>query len=461
MEKGTNPDWEQAFNRFEGVLASGNEALRLEAITKLAHFTKRAPLSVLIRTVPILSKILEVGSSDYTRLVQEASFNCLYRIACRDEVELEKEIGKSSVIPLLFRLLPNSENSFRRVLIKCLWSFVTFGDQNRVIIARNGGLELIISLLNSSYDDNRVLLLEILSGLVLLREVRRFLASSNGLRFLVEAASFGSLISRERACQAIGLLAVTRRARHLLVELGAIPVLVELFRVGDFRTKLVAGNSLGVISAHVDYIRPVGEAGAIPLYAELLQGPEHIGMEIAEDAFCILAVAEANAVLICQHLVRILREGGDESKAAAADVLWGISGYKHSVPVVRISGAIPILVDLLTDEDDEVREKVSGAVAQLSYDDENRAELADSGAIPILIEMLEDESEELRDNAAEALICFAEDPLLVDRVSEAMEVPSFQNMQNRLIHIRSSEEHMVRSMRRMIIEHLTWNPDLV
>ncbi|PON43280.1 Armadillo-type fold containing protein [Parasponia andersonii] len=422
-----SPDWEQAFNRFESVIASGTEATRLEVITKLAHLSKCAPEYVLAHSIPILARLLEEDSLDNSRRVQEVAAYCLYRIACHGEGELAMEIGLSGVITSLVRLLPHSDDSFMRVLIKSLWSLVTFGIENRVVVARNGGLEIIIDLLNSSTD----------------------------------AVSSGSMVSRERACQAIGLIGVMRRARRMLVNLGVIPVLVELFCDGDTTTELVAGNSLGVISAHIDYIRPVAEAGAIPLYAELFQGPELSGKEIAEDAFCILAVDEGNAVVIVEHLVRILREGDDEARTAAADVLWDLLGYKHSVFVVLLSGAIPVLVDLLSDGNQEVKEKVSGAIAHLSYDEANRAALADAGAIPFLMELLHDESEESRDNAAEALVNFSDDPLQHNRMSEAMLVPSFQNMQNRLTDIRASENYLARSTRWMSIEQLIQNPDLV
>ncbi|KAK3032479.1 hypothetical protein RJ639_037292 [Escallonia herrerae] len=199
-----------------------------------------------------------------------------------------------------------------------------------------------------------------------------------------------------------------------------VRVLIDLLRVGDVPTKLVAGNALGVISSHVDYIRPVALAGAIPLYSELLHGPEPMGKEIAEDVFCILAVAEENATSIAEHLVQILRGSDDEAKAAAAEVLWGLSGYEHSLSVVRNSGAIPVLVEILTSGNLDLREK--------------------------------DESEELRDNAAEALVNFSEDPLLCDRISKALNVPSFQRMQDWLTQIRASDAHLAASLRRMSIE---------
>ncbi|KAH9652184.1 ARM repeat superfamily protein [Citrus sinensis] len=411
-----NPDtnWEEAFNRFEQAVVSGSEALQVKAITKLARVSKFAPQDILAATIPILARLLGENnfSGNLTRSIQQAAAYCLKQIASQADGALATEIGQSGVINSVLRLFPQSDDSLRTILVKCLRVFVTFGNENRVIVARNGGLEIVIDLLNSCNDGTRRYLLEILSALALLREVRRILICLGGLRYLVEAVSFGSMVSRERACQAIGLLAVTGRARRLLVELGVIPGLVELFHIGDWTTKLVAGNTLGVVAAHVEYITPVAEAGAIPLYAELLQGPDS-------------------------------------------------TGYKHSVPVIRNSGAIPILVNLLRGENDEVREKVSGAIAQLSYNEADRVALADAGAVPIMIELLHDESEELRDNAAESLINFSEDPLQHERISEAIGIPSFQSMQSRLTRIRASDDLMARSMRRMSIEQLTWDPDLV
>ncbi|ESW18593.1 hypothetical protein PHAVU_006G053700 [Phaseolus vulgaris] len=457
-------DWDQELKKYQDVIASGTKNMKIKAIMMLARISKHAPEPVLARTIPILTEILGHNVlNDSAPSLQEAAAYCLKCIACRGDGALAVEIGGHGAPHSLMRLLPHSDGRMQKILIKCLLVIVSFCNASRTVVATNGGVEVIIGLLSSCTNDTRRYLLEILSVLALRRDVRKALTRLRALHYVVEAASFGSIVSRERACQAIGLLGVTRQTRRVLVELGAIPVLVSLFRVGEHSTKLVAGNSLGVISAHVDYIRPVAQAGAIPLYAELLEGPDPSGKEIAEDVFCILAVAEANAVEIAGHLVRILREGNDEAKASAADVMWDLSGYKHSMSVVRDSGAIPILVELLESGSEDVKVNVSGAFAQLSYDGTDRMSLAEAGAIPILIDLMNDvdEVEELRDNATETLVNFYEDPLYHDRVSNAINVSSFRNMQNRLVHIRASNEHMARSLRRMSVEQLTWNPDVV
>lgn len=439
--------------------------MQIQAIIKVAQLSNYAPDNVLTRAVPILTQLLGGSSSP---LVQEAAAYCLKCIAHQGDRDdrLATLIGQSGAIPITLRLLQHSHGGLQGVLVKFLWSIVTFGTHNRVIVVRNGGLEVIINMLGSCVGSTRRHLLEILSALVWLREVRRVITSLEGLQFLVEAVKFGGMASRERAAYAVGSLGVARSARTVLVDLGAMQALMELLREGDISAKLVAGNALGVISAHVDCIRPLAQAGAIPLYAELLRGAEPVGKEIAEDVFCVLAIAEVNAVSIAQHLAQILRENDDIAKAAAAEILGHLSRYKHSVPFITNSGAIPVLVELLRQGSDEVKEKASGAIAQLSLNAGDRAALADAGAIPILMDLLgDDQSEELRNKAAEALISFSEDPSQRDRISEAFNITSFQDIHNRLAQLRAPDnngEHMARPSRRMMsMEQLPWDPNLL
>ncbi|KAF8109691.1 hypothetical protein N665_0093s0044 [Sinapis alba] len=464
-KRSQNTDWETEFNRFEQAISSSPAPIRLRSIIKLSESATRIPESVLSRSIPILAGLLRV-SDDPNRSVQAAAAHCLKRIACHggEECGFAVTMGRCGVIASLLGLLLEANDNgiaLRRIWVKCLWSLVTFGSSTRIGLARLGGLEIMIRELNTWEDDSsRWCLLEIFTALTTMRESRRVLVHNGGLKFLVEAVKVGNLTSRERACHAIGLLGVTRRARRLLVEAGVIPALVDLFKDGDEKTKLLAGNALGIVSAQTEYVRTVTAAGSVPLYVELLSGRDQMGKDIAEDVFCILAVAEGNAVLIAEQLVRILREGDDEAKFAASDVLWALAGYRHSVFVIRDSGAIPLLTEIVRDGSVEFREKVSGAISQLSYNEDDREAFADSGMIPILIEWLGDESEELRDNAAEALVNFSEDQQYYDRVREAIGHPVFRNMQSRLARIRASHELMVRSMRRVTIEHLSRDTDL-
>ncbi|KAK7288532.1 hypothetical protein RIF29_01993 [Crotalaria pallida] len=456
-----NLNWKRQLRLYQNIMASGTNSMKIKAMILLAHLSKHAPEPLLAHCIPPLIEIL--GHNDYAPSLQMAAVYCLKCIACRGEGGLAIEIGRHGAALVLLGLLPHAADvRFQEVLIKCLLVVVTFCNTSRTAVATNGGLEIIIGSLNSrtNNDAARQYLLEILSVLMLQQSVRQELTRLQALRFVVEAAGSGSKFSRERACQSIGLLGVARQTKRTLFELGAVPVLADVFRNGDHTAKLIAGNALGVMTAHVNYIRPVSQTGVIPLYAELLQGHDPRGTDIADDVFCILSVAESNVAEITSHLVRILKEGGNEAKAAAADVTWSLCGYKDSKYAVR-SGAIPILVELLGNECEAVKGNVSGAFAQMSYDEEYRRVLANAGAIPILIGLLNDENADIRDNAAEALINYSEDPFYHDKVSDATNDPSFIHMQNRLIEFGESREQYTRSLQWMSAEQLTWIPGLI
>ncbi|XP_047983173.1 U-box domain-containing protein 13 [Salvia hispanica] len=452
-ESSNSRNWGVLFRLFAKAIADEDDCRKIEALSKLATMSEHAPESILVRTVPMLLELLGSPYSNSNANVQEASACCLAYISSQGD--MAHLIGHSDAIPRLVRLLPNSDGSFQMALLKCLRRVITYWIPNRVSLASHGGLETVLAMLETSSGEFKEILLEILSSLALVREVRKFLWNLRRVDLLVEAASHGCMSSRTRAAQAIGLLGLIKRACRALVDVGAVPVLMHLLTEGTATAQVVAGNSLGVISSHVDFIRPIAQAGAIPLYVELLCGSNLAGKEVAEDVLCVLAVNEENAVEIVENLVRSLRGGDARAKAAAIGVIWDLSSYKYSSPAVRNNSCvIPILVELLGDENFDVREKAAGAVAQMSQNKADRAVLANSGAIQRLISMLEAEDDVLRDDAAEALVNFSLDPSLGEQISCILENPLFQNMQLRVMQMRDADRHMEPSLQ----DPLTLNP---
>ncbi|PKU71316.1 ankyrin and armadillo repeat-containing protein [Dendrobium catenatum] len=450
-------NWDGKISLFYPVITWGCERQQLRAIYEFARLSKLAPDSALYSVVPAL--VVHLGSSHPS--IREATAFALCRLARRAGAPFCPIIGQHGAISIILGLLPESSDRFQRSLLRLLSALVAFHGPNRITLAQNNGLDIVLELITSCSDDTRKPLLEILSAMAMLREVRRLVINAGALSFLIEAISLGRMISRIQAAHAIGLLGVSKRVRCMLADSGAALALLQLIREGNQPAKITAGNALGIISSHVDCIRPVAEAGAIPLYIELLEGPEPLGREIAEDVFCILAVAEENAVLIAEQLVKVLRGSDEEAKSAAVDVFWDIAGYKHSFPVVRDSGAIPLLIEILMNGNVDIRLKVMGTIAQLSYEEANRRALAEAGGIPLLIDLFNGASEELRDYATEALMNFGEDPTFRDLVNEAndMNFPAFVDASGRRNHISTSNEDMPSSMRRLSIEQLTSDPD--
>lgn len=323
-----------------------------------------------------------------------------------------------------------------------------------VAVFSHGGLQIVLDKIDNCFSEPKLILLEILSALALIEDVRTVLLSFDRVHLLVKACRRGSMISRTRAAQAIGLLAMTKRARRLLVVKGAIQVLFILFKGGDPPAKLVAGNALGAVFScirHVRLLNASSRALVISLYVELLEGSGIIGKEIAMDVLCVLATFEENAIPIIEHLIRILRGNNPQAKVAAFDVLWDLSSHEYSFPVLRNASAMSVLVELLEDESIDVREKVAGAIAQLSQNVADRAFLANSGVIPRLLNLLDSESDELRDNAAEALVDFSLDSSLGNQISCIIENPMFQNIRDGVMLRRATIVHMRNIARNEII----------
>lgn len=394
-------------------------------LAKLASFIDEDSIK---DAIPTLMELLNVEASSWGVSVKEASLLALKRIAKRG-VFLRLLLGNAGTISSLLPLASEHNEKVQILALKILKELVLLDSCNQECFTQAGGAQVVLDLVNSGCVEIRCLSAELVGIIARASDVRRTIATRSGVSTLIEGAKTGSMASRARAAHALGLLAFVKRARRLIVDGGGIPVLIDLLRDGDEAAKLVAGNSLGIITACVDHLWHVAQAGAIPLYIDLLEGGNPHGKDIAEDAFCILAVSEENALAIIEHLVRVLSHGSVESKAAAADIIWDLSSYRHSTSFVVEAGAIPVLVGLLKAENEELRENVSGAIAQLTYNDGDRQALADAGVIPILVELLVDSSTEVKGNVAEALNNFAEDPRYRSEILNASARPGLTAIQ--------------------------------
>lgn len=405
------------------LLKISNSDVQILACLMLAKSVKFSSEESLKAAVPLLIEQLNCDSFSRGVSLKEVTALVLKRLAKKGD-DLRLMMGYFGALPILLNFASQSDGRLQDLVLQVLRELVLFTKMNQDLLVQAGGLRTILNLINSPSVIVKCMASEILGTLASLCRVRRAIANFSGISSLVEAVRVGCMASKTRAAHALGVLAFKQTMRRMIVDAGGIPVLIELLREGDQSAKLVAGSSLGIVSACVDHLSQVAQAGAIPLFISLLEGGNPHGKDIAEDAFCILAVSEENASIIMEHLVRILRNGSVEAKAAAADIVWDLSSYRHSVSVVAMSGALPLLVGLLKDESDEVRENISGAIAQLSYRDDDRQALAEIGVIPILVESLQDQSTDVKENIVEALHNFAQDSCYRDDMLDACAVPA-------------------------------------
>ena len=106
---------------------------------------------------------------------------------------------------------------------------------------------------------------------------------------------------------------------------------------------------------------------------------------------------------IAEH-VRVLCEGDDASKAAAAKALGSLAYFPaaNKVAIVEAGGISP-LVDLLRDGGAEAKGRAAEALFWLAFDDANRILISEAGAVPRLVDLLRDGREVDKGQAAMAL----------------------------------------------------------
>jgi hypothetical protein len=444
-------EWAEAARKYLDMVSSGDEGAAVRATLEVKRMASHAPDRAVRLAVWALVGLLD--RSPPPRL-QAAASQALCSVVRVDGGKFADEVVDAGFFPVAQRLLLESEEVPQRILLRCLSCILSFHATSRVVFARGGGAEVILGLFEGCSGATKRHLVEILSALALVREVRRLILADGKVEYLVEAISFGNLVSRTRAAQAAGLLGASTNGRSSLVQMGAPLALVGLMRDGDSSAKLVAANALGIVSS-IGHLPLIHQSGTIPLYAELLKENRRFAKDIVEDVFCILVSIRANAEVVLANLAGILRGEDDLAISSAVDVLLALAGYKSIIPFLKSSGVITVLVDLLQNGNHDVVEKVTGVVAQLSYEEYIREGLMEAGAIPILLDLLHGDLEDLTESAAaEALINFSEDPSCQEYAPMLQRVPEISAFRYHLFHFRISQSHLIQSARRRIEQRL-------
>ncbi|URE35112.1 hypothetical protein MUK42_07979, partial [Musa troglodytarum] len=81
---------------------------------------------------------------------------------------------------------------------------------------------------------------------------------------------------------------------------------------------------------------------------------------------------EENTVMVSEEMVRILETDAEKAKAAASYVLWDLSR-----DAILLAGAIPVLVDLLRGELDEVKDYAAECLINFAEDPLYRVQISD------------------------------------------------------------------------------------
>ncbi|KAI3519745.1 hypothetical protein L1887_08960 [Cichorium endivia] len=236
--------------------------------------------------------------------------------------------------------------------------------------------------------------------------------------FLVGKLAMGSVDIQRQAAYELRLLAKTGMDnRRLISEAGAIPFLVTLLSSHDPRIQEHAVTALLNLSIFENNKVLIVAAGAIDSIVDVLgSGKTMEARENAAAAIFSLSLIDDYKVVIgsrpkaIPYLVGLLKDGTTSGKRDAATALINLAVYSVNKVNVVVSGAVPLLIDLLMDDKAGITDDALAVLSLLLGCSEGREEIRKSKVlVPILIDLLRFGSRKGKENSITLLLGLCKD----------------------------------------------------
>lgn len=316
--------------------------------------------------VPILSALLVDGKDDVVLpvmgIIQECASEPLFR----------QDICRKGMVEAFVNYLRQGDTLLKTLCATALFKCAE-DDASRELISRHGGLELLVELMMFKSSENH--LLAAVVGAVW----KCALNKSNVKRF-EECGAVKALIlllktpdqTNEVLTNALGavhLFAYSKRALFALRDERVIPVVVQLLNVTENAVLINATKVLAVCAREAACRSSVVRTDGLRLLWSLLKFP---------DTKVVAGAAEA----ISECVVNV----------------------EESADVVRsFVGGLELVTNLLRSDDKQVVIAVNKAIVNIGKDRENLSILTDYDVVPLLIDLVNTEDEELKRWLAEAI----------------------------------------------------------
>lgn len=231
--------------------------------------------------------------------------------------------------------------------------------------------------------------------------------------FLVGKLSTGSPDVQKQVAYELRLLAKCGTDNRMCIaEAGAIPCLVALLSSKDPKTQENAVTALLNLSIYDNNKALIIDANALdPIIEVLRHGGSMESRENAAATLFSLSVVDEYKIVIGKRpaaipgLVALLRDGTPRrGKKDAASALFNLAVYHgNKTPIVE-SGAVTILVSLLSEEEGGIADDALMVLALVAGSTDGLTAIAEASAIPILVRMLRVGTPKGRENAIAVLL---------------------------------------------------------
>ncbi|KAL8102802.1 U-box domain-containing protein 1-like [Apium graveolens] len=236
--------------------------------------------------------------------------------------------------------------------------------------------------------------------------------------FLVGKLATGSPDIQRQAAYELRLLAKTgMENRRMIAEAGAIPFLVTLLGSNESRIQGNAVTALLNLSIFDNNKILIMSAGSLDSIIHVLQlGKTMEARENAAATIFSLSMVDDYKVIIGAHpkaipaLVELLGDGTTAGKRDAATALFNLAVYNVNKASVVVSGAIPLLIDLLMDDKAGITDDALAVLALLLGCSEGLEQIRKSRVlVPLLIDLLRYGSPKGKENSITLLLGLCKD----------------------------------------------------
>lgn len=307
-----------------------------------------------------ITPLVDLLGSDTTE-TQEHAVGCLLSLASHD-VE-----SRNSVVKRLVGVLDMRNAAAQMKAAEALAVLAARSDENRKAITAAAAIEPLVRLLG---DGRRVRAATpqeraaaVLSDLARAGDNKKKIVEAGGVNPLVAMLSSDSREAQTHAAGALLQLAALGSNKTIIAAAGAIPLLVNLLRCDTVDTQKFSTGALWHLASSADNKTEMVNAGAIPLLVAVLESPSSEAREHAAAVVSALARSQGgNKKVIYQKggiapLVKLLTDARPITQRHAACALWGLSDGKDGIYDRQIAeaGAIPLLIAMLLNDDQETR----------------------------------------------------------------------------------------------------------
>ncbi|XP_069314958.1 outer dynein arm-docking complex subunit 2 [Eulemur rufifrons] len=287
-----------------------------------------------------------------------------------------------------------------------------------------GGLEVLINLLDTDEVKCKIGSLKILKEISHNPQIRRNIVDLGGLPIMVNILDSPHKSLKCLAAETIANVAKFRRARQVVRKHGGITRLValldcaqnsaepaqsSLYEARDVEVARCGALALWSCSKSYANKEAIRKAGGIPLLARLLK-TSHENMLIpvvgtlqecaSEESYRAAIKAER----IIENLVKNLSSENEQLQEHCAMAIYQCAEDEETRDLVRLHGGLKPLASLLNNTDNKERlAAVTGAIWKCSISKENVTKFREYKAIETLVELLTDQPEEVLVNVVGAL----------------------------------------------------------